>query len=117
MGDLWEYTHFGSTTNSDGTGDADSDGALDRDEWIAGTDPNDSNSVFAIRYFGLVDYTFIINWLSALDRTYRVYRSTDRETWTLHATRAGTGAVIEEPLDASLADPSGTLFIRITVSP
>jgi len=46
--DAWEIFHFGET-NSSGDAFSDSDRASDGEEYIAGTDPTDPLSVFALR--------------------------------------------------------------------
>jgi hypothetical protein len=43
--DVWELLHFGNL-NSGSIGDSDGDGARDCDEFIAGTNPRDTNSFF-----------------------------------------------------------------------
>jgi hypothetical protein len=43
--DVWELLHFGNL-NSGSMGDSDGDGARDCDEYIAGSDPRNSNSFF-----------------------------------------------------------------------
>ena len=43
MGDNWETFYF-ENLSRDGSGDFDSDGLIDRDEWTAGTSPGDSDS-------------------------------------------------------------------------
>ena len=47
MPDAWERAHFGNL-GRDGSGDFDRDGARDRDEYIAGSDPTHSASVFRV---------------------------------------------------------------------
>lgn len=44
--DWWEIAHFGQASSSDGDNDA--DGMSNRDEYLAGTDPNDPTSVFQL---------------------------------------------------------------------
>lgn len=44
--DVWEIQYFGSITNSVPAGDHDNDGLNNRDEWISGSLPTSSNSVF-----------------------------------------------------------------------
>ncbi|MDE0595208.1 MAG: hypothetical protein OSB65_08180 [Roseibacillus sp.] len=44
MGDNWERFHFGDLTTSDGTGDSDSDGLTDLEEWQEGTLPLDTDT-------------------------------------------------------------------------
>jgi hypothetical protein len=42
--DTWEVTHFGNTTSQNGSGDPDSDGATNAEEFAAATDPMDPGS-------------------------------------------------------------------------
>lgn len=42
--DAWEREHFNSTTAQDGEGDPDSDGLENKDEYAAGTDPNEADT-------------------------------------------------------------------------
>ena len=48
IGDGWEQRHYGSLTNAMGEAHSDGDPLSDREEYIAGTDPFDSNSVFQV---------------------------------------------------------------------
>jgi len=47
MGDAWEWNNFGSLTNT-ADGDYDSDGADNFTEYIAGTQPTNSSSIFKV---------------------------------------------------------------------
>jgi endoglucanase len=71
--DIWETGHFGSVTNSGGEGDADSDGQTDRDEYIAGTFPNNGSSKFEISNHWKEAGSLVINWGPVSGRTYTVY--------------------------------------------
>lgn len=46
--DDWEIQYFGGATNALATADPDGDGADNLTEYIAGTDPNNANSVFEV---------------------------------------------------------------------
>ncbi len=46
--DWWETLHFGSPTAADPMVDSDGDGVLNWQEFVAGTDPHDSNSYFRV---------------------------------------------------------------------
>ena len=48
MADPWEIENFGNTTTADATTNQDKDGALDFQEYLALTDPNDGTSFFTI---------------------------------------------------------------------
>jgi len=47
LDDDWEVAHFGNLSR-DGSGDYDMDGARDRDEFLATTDPTNGGSVFRV---------------------------------------------------------------------
>ena len=62
--------------------DADDDGASDWHEFMAGTDPGNSDSRFALEMHGVKTNRakglgIVLRWTSAPDRTYTIRRSTD----------------------------------------
>ena len=79
MHDAWETFHGLSTnTSADATGDLDFDHFLNGEEFIAGTDPSDSNSVFKLDNSAPNDTgAFVLQWFSATGRTYAVSRATN----------------------------------------
>ena len=71
MDDDWELRYFGNL-NQTSTNDFDSDGQTDLEEYIAGTIPTNSASLF--RLTTLADPSgLVIQWPSASNRTYNVY--------------------------------------------
>lgn len=75
MDDDWETTYLGGLKN-DGTSDSDGDGMADREEFIAGTNPAESNSVFKVISIRMGSPT-VLNWSGVSGRVYSVYWSTN----------------------------------------
>jgi len=76
MPDRWERTEFGSVGAANAQTDHDRDGSLDREELIAGTEANDSNSVFKCMSIRPVPGVGnVITWPSVADRLYGVERA------------------------------------------
>ena len=90
--DVWEGQYFGnySVTAVD---DSDGDGRDNISEYIAGTDPADEFSFFAVTNIQSVAEGFVVEWVSVPDRTYSV----------LWAPRLGATF---QTLDNSLAYPA-----------
>ena len=88
MDDRWEVLYFGSTNLSGGaeTDDWDGDGFRDIFEFLAGTDPTNSNSLLEITSFDAVagDSEFVVKWQSVEDKSYRLMskESLGEESWT-----------------------------------
>ena len=64
MDDCWEIANFGNTTDANETTDHDDDGALDLHEYLAKTDPQDSDSQFKMHDLVLSATGLEITWLS-----------------------------------------------------
>ena len=83
MSDSWEQTHF-STTGRDGTGDFDQDGSTDLAEYLAGTNPNDGQSVLEVLQITSVNTgQRELIWSAQPGKSYRVEYKTDlsSSTW------------------------------------
>jgi hypothetical protein len=73
--DAWQIEHFGFAGIDPG-GDPDGDGTTNLTEYVAGTDPNDFNSVFEFSGVRLVTAEVTeLKWAGAENRSYAVLRS------------------------------------------
>ena len=75
MDDDWETTYLGGLKQN-GTQDSDADGKTDLEEFIAGTHPKDSLSVFKISRVTAGGKS-VLSWNSVSGRMYRVHWSTN----------------------------------------
>ena len=73
MPDAWEIQYFGSTNAMPDDLTGDSDPFSNIEEYIAGTDPTDSDSFFAITNWS--GGSFTVEWPAFSNREYRVYRA------------------------------------------
>jgi hypothetical protein len=105
LDDDWEVAYFGNLSRN-GSGDFDSDGQTDLQEFLAGTDPTNSNSVFRVLTVTPVGggSTQVI-WTGNPSRTYRVEFKDDvgATNWTTVA-----GTLSWNGSAASIADTSAT---------
>ncbi|MCF7818230.1 MAG: SGNH/GDSL hydrolase family protein [Kiritimatiellales bacterium] len=70
MHDQWEVDHFGNLSR-DGTGDADADGYSDQNEYVLGTDPQDSAS--SLHFSGAaVPPAYTLGFQTVSGRFYRI---------------------------------------------
>jgi len=74
-----EYRHNGLP----GVADTDSDGMNDFDEWVAGTELNNSNSIFAAVVESTPSVDPKLSWPGMTGRTYTVYYATNMFNTTL----------------------------------
>jgi len=75
--DYWEQQYFSNpTSTNNATGDFDSDGVSNADEYAAGTNPLDPNSLLKfVTQTRLTNGTHRVQWSSVSNRTYRVSRA------------------------------------------
>lgn len=104
VNDLWAARHGG---NLPPDADPDGDGATNLQESIAGTDPHDPLSHFALRSLDLPDSKNAeLRWPSVPGKRYHIEASSDLVSWILLApTRMGDGGelTIMLPLDHTYA--------------
>ena len=118
MPDWWERDHFGSTSNSDGTVDHDGDRQCDRDEYLAGTDPTNVDSVFVVT--GLVvaaDESCRLSWKSAQERKYVVERATDLTGAGFSCLASNIAATPPVNVYTDPAPPAGGCVYRLRTAP
>lgn len=78
MEDNWELGNFGSLTNATATSDADNDKFPDLHEYLAGTDPINSQSYLKVTSpSNSPSGNVIVKWSSAASRIYILKRSTN----------------------------------------
>jgi len=93
--DAWEILHFGHI-GVDPNADPDHDGATNLMEYLAGTDPNSSASVFRPQG-SFTAGIFHMPIQTATGRNYQIWVSRDMKAWTLQTTLTGDGT--QQPFD------------------
>ncbi|MEI8122440.1 MAG: DUF2341 domain-containing protein [bacterium] len=75
----WWLAQYGWTNNFNAaeTNDADHDGMLNWQEWIAGTDPTNRSSVLSVTSLFPEGSGFVLHWTSVSNRFYGVDRATN----------------------------------------
>lgn len=76
----WWLASFGWTNDFEvaATNDNDNDGMNNWQEWVAGCDPTNSNSVFRFTSVDIAqDHGMVVSWPSISNRSYTVSRATD----------------------------------------
>ncbi len=74
--DEWESHYFGNL-NQNGSGDLDQDGQTNAEEYLAGTDPTRSSSVFRVAISRGTGQEAFIQWLSVPGVSYSYERASD----------------------------------------
>jgi hypothetical protein len=103
---------------TDAAGDADGDGADNRDECLAGTNPTNGVSLF--RIVSVAPATgggMEIRWSSASNRLYAVWRSTDEPEGTWTNLQTDIEATPAENVYTDAAPPAAAIFYRLQVWP
>jgi hypothetical protein len=72
--DWWEQQYFGGGSPS-ASDDGDGDGSNNYTEYVAGTDPTDALSIFAIQEFVSDAGGYVISWNAEVGRSYRILKS------------------------------------------
>lgn len=76
--DWWEVAYYGDRTNAAAAGQDDADTMSNFEEYIAGTDPTNTASLFCFTEISVIDTNkMVFKWLSAADRLYTVEVSTN----------------------------------------
>ncbi len=123
MEDDWEMAYF-NTLDRDGSGDFDHDGASDRDEFRAGTNPaNDASILRVLRLTTGVAAgpegarTTVIVWSAVPGKTYRVESKSDwKASWTpvgQDVVASTANASVTHVLEASTVASNAHRFYRV----
>jgi len=115
IADDWQFAHFGHI-GIDPNADPDHDGMSNYEEFWAGTDPNDSNSVLAIDRSTLIFNGYVqIRWQTVSGKTYAVQYSTDLVSWSdLRDPVQGDGSIATVN-DTSRIQQEGQKYYRIVI--
>jgi hypothetical protein len=117
MPDTWENSYGGGATNMLPDADDDKDGMFNWQECIAGTNPNDSNSVLKVTgNVNVSEEQYVVSWASATNRWYTLGRTfTLSDVFTAVATNLPSTPPINCYTDTVSSVTS--LFFRVEVEP
>jgi hypothetical protein len=73
----WEETHYGSVTGAVAEADTDGDGTDSLDEFLAGTDPDNADSLFEVTGGQVSAGVSKVSWASVGGKLYTVWRATN----------------------------------------
>jgi hypothetical protein len=117
MPDAWELVHGLLTGTDDAALDPDGDGQANSSEFIAGTDPQATGSVFSIGSIGFPgDGRVTLRWLGVATKTYQIASSPDLTTWTAIEPTVPCATTGEMSADVPTDGASGR-FYRISILP
>ena len=111
--DVWESSYFGNTTNASGTADADEDGMINGDEFIAGTNPTNALSVLKIAL--TATNAELLEFVAQANLGYTVQFRTNLEsaTWNVVTNIAANSLVRTVQVDVASPPPEPLRFYRI----
>jgi hypothetical protein len=111
--DAWENQFFSSLGVLGMYGDRDSDGATDRDEYLAGTNPVDNDSCFRC-YTPYVDAgsEFVLSWSSVSNREYDIRVSTNI-SWGFDMLQSNVVATPPQNVYTDNVSAAGVRFYQI----
>lgn len=117
--DWWEYLYFGVFTNTDLQGDPDDDLSPNGDEFLAGTEPTDENSVFQLNYIRGNPSQAVVRWPSVDGRRYALERGTNTPAtgWAFSVIATNLPATPAFNSYTDTVSNAGALFYRVTVRP
>jgi hypothetical protein len=118
--DWWEEQHFGGIAAANPAEDSDDDGANNADEYVAGTDPTDPESLFAltmVRAAPALPGTLVFEWSGVDGREYSIWMATNLSMSFSHV----AGPIIPSgtaPMDYAhpAPQPAGAVFYRLGVA-
>jgi hypothetical protein len=111
----WERIYFDTSTGATRSGDPDGDGHRNYDEFLAGTDPRDPNSVLKLLDLRLGFGTAILRWSSERGRAYSLWTA-DKAQGSF-ATVA-TNIAATPPINSFTNPASSAIgFYRVTLLP
>ena len=117
----WRFQYFGNgltaTGSSAANADPDRDGVPNGLEYLAGTNPTDSESVFRIRELARSGSNFAVSFRSVVGKTYLVEKTGSlgpSATWNpVQSNIAGTGGVITITDPGAAGTPRGFYRVRL----
>ena len=123
IADVWERENFTNLTSANALTDADGDGISDKDEYLADTNPNDSNSKLRI-IDHLVQFRpnegyndWDVTFTSSPRRLYRIQTSTDLgATPWLDASGLFPGSAGSSTTQEISVQPAPKNFLRVSVA-
>ncbi len=117
VSDSWETRYFAGLLSTPPTGDSDGDGASDRMEFMAGTDPTNRLSVLVLSPPRELPNRLVeLKWPTTEGREYVLEVSTDLLSWQAFSVPTrGDGEMMVATLPA--LDPRLTYLFRVRVQP
>jgi len=111
----WAY-EYGLTNNLDtvSTNDADHDGFNNFAEFLAGTNPTDSNSFFRVEIGRNQEGALVVKWNDNKNMNYTLLESTDLVNFGTVTSRQGSGT--QQSVMVNGADVTGVRFYKVQIS-